>query len=100
MIKAVPKVVENAAASSWKFYLRGLWESGLRLSESLVLRWDDAPGAIVVDRAGRRPLLRIAAEAGKGNQGPARVKKVTEAQIHVLASYVWGLSNQVGAPAK
>ena len=31
MIKAVPKIVDNAAAKSWKFYLRGLWESGLRL---------------------------------------------------------------------
>ena len=32
MISAVPKVVDNAAAKSWKFYLRGLWESGIRLA--------------------------------------------------------------------
>ncbi len=66
LIKAVPKVVENAAAKSWEFYLRGLWTSGLRLSESLRLRWDDAPGAIVVDFTRRRPMLRIPAEAHKG----------------------------------
>jgi integrase len=68
MIEAVPAIVENAAADSWKFYLRGLWASGLRLSESLVLRWDDAPGAIVVDFTGRRPMLRIPCEAQKGNR--------------------------------
>jgi integrase len=68
MIEAVPKIVENAAADSWKFYLRGLWLSGLRLSESLTLRWDNLPEAIVVDLSGRRPMLRIPAEAEKGNQ--------------------------------
>jgi integrase len=68
MIEAVAAIVENAAAESWKFYLRGLWASGLRLSESLVLRWDDAPGAIVVDFTGRRPMLRIPCEAQKGNR--------------------------------
>jgi integrase len=68
MIEATPKVVENIAAASWKFYLRGLWLSGLRLSESLTLRWDDAPEAIIVDLSGRRPMLRIPAEAEKGNQ--------------------------------
>ena len=31
-----------------------------------LLRWDDAPGAIVVRLAGRRSMLRIPAEAEKG----------------------------------
>lgn len=31
---------------------------------------------------------------GKVNQMPAQVDKLTEAQIHVLASYVWGFSNK------
>ncbi|MEO5796044.1 MAG: cytochrome-c oxidase, cbb3-type subunit III [Rhodoferax sp.] len=31
---------------------------------------------------------------GKTNQMPAQHDKLTEAQIHVLASYVWGLSNK------
>ena len=30
---------------------------------------------------------------GKNNQMPAQAGKLTEGQIHVLASYVWGLSN-------
>ncbi len=68
MLKAVPKVVENAAAKSWEFYLRGLWASGLRLSESMLLRWDDAPGAIVVDFSHKRPMLRIPGEAQKSGR--------------------------------
>jgi cytochrome c oxidase cbb3-type subunit 3 len=31
---------------------------------------------------------------GKANEMPAQAGKLTEAQIHVLASYVWGLSNK------
>ena len=31
---------------------------------------------------------------GKVNQMPAQAGKLTDAQLHVLASYVWGLSNQ------
>ena len=38
--------------------------------------------------------------AGKVNQMPAQSGLLTEAQIHVLASYVWGLSNAGGASAK
>jgi len=34
---------------------------------------------------------------GKVNQMPAQADKLTEAQVHVLASYVWGLSNRAAA---
>lgn len=37
---------------------------------------------------------------GKVNQMPAQADKLTEAQIHVLASYVWGHSNGSGVAAK
>ena len=37
---------------------------------------------------------------GKTNQMPAHGDKFTEAQIHVLASYVWGLSNKGGVTAQ
>ncbi|MEG0557761.1 MAG: c-type cytochrome, partial [Comamonas sp.] len=36
---------------------------------------------------------------GKHNEMPAQKDKLTEAQIAVLASYVWGLSNK-GSPAQ
>lgn len=71
-MKGRPLVAEEfermlEAAPDWDFILRGLWESGLRLGESLALRWDDAPGAILVDFSGRRPMFRIPAESEKGN---------------------------------
>jgi len=70
-MKGRPIVAEEfdrmlAAAPEMEFYLKGLWLSGLRLAESLELRWDDAPGALVVDFSGRRPMLRIPAESEKG----------------------------------
>jgi integrase len=68
MLTAVPEIVGTEAAPEWDRYLRGLWWSGLRLGESLLLRWDDEPGAIVVDFTGRRPMLRIPAESEKGGQ--------------------------------
>src|SRR6516225_8988473 len=51
----------------WRRYLRGLWLSGLRLEESLMLTWD-AEGAFVVDLSGKFPRFRIYAEAEKGHQ--------------------------------
>lgn len=67
MLAAVPKVVGETAKASWEFFVKGLDASGLRLSESLVLRWDDAQDAIVVDYSGRHPMLRIDASAEKAN---------------------------------
>jgi hypothetical protein len=55
------------AAPDSDFMLRGLWTSGLRLGESLALRSGDAPGAILVDFTGRRPMFRIPAESEKEN---------------------------------
>ena len=51
----------------WKHHLNGLWLSGLRLDESLVLAWD-GDGPFVVDLTGRHPRFRIYAEAEKGRR--------------------------------
>jgi integrase len=66
MIEVAADIVGSEAGDSWRFYLKGLWTSGLRLEESLKLRWDDGPEAIVVDYSRKRPLFRIDAEAEKG----------------------------------
>ena len=42
---------------------------------------------------GENAIVRMINE-GKVNQMPAQAGKLTDAQIHVLASYVWGLSNK------
>jgi integrase len=79
MLAAVPGVLESrtrgkkrlppepAAVDSWQRFIRGLWWSGLRLSEALYLSWDD-PDGLRVDFSGRFPMLRIPAELEKGNR--------------------------------
>ena len=66
MLATVPNVREHDT-ETWQHYLNGLWLSGLRLEESLVLSWGlDSPFA--VDLSGKRPRFRIYAEAEKGNR--------------------------------
>jgi len=56
-----------AAAPSWLYLLRGLWLSGLRLGEAVILSWDqDAP--FCVDLSGRFPRFRIYGEAQKSGE--------------------------------
>ncbi|HMP08138.1 MAG TPA: phage integrase N-terminal SAM-like domain-containing protein [Lacipirellulaceae bacterium] len=66
-IKARPTTDGADPVGAMRFILEGLWWSGLRLGEALALRWTDAPGALVADFSGRRPMLRIPAESEKGN---------------------------------
>lgn len=77
MIAAVPKVLaseghtaDEATVASWRQLLRGLWESGLRLSEAMALHWD-ADGAIV-PHWGRAGLLLL--------NIPAKMQKSRKAQ--------------------
>jgi hypothetical protein len=58
------QVIVATARRNWLGYLRGLWLSGLRLGESLVLSWDEnAP--FYADLTGKYPAFRIQAEAQK-----------------------------------
>ncbi len=59
--------VVKGRAESWKRYLTGLWLSGLRLGESLELSWDQHT-KLSIDLDGKYPMLRIRAEAEKGNK--------------------------------
>lgn len=67
MLTAVPSVCGEKQAESWKFLLRGLWCSGLRLAEALDLHWD-REDKLSVDFSGKRPVLRIRKESEKGNR--------------------------------
>ncbi|MCC6126006.1 MAG: site-specific integrase [Pirellulales bacterium] len=66
LLAAVPKI-RPLDAPAWQAYLTGLWLSGLRLSESLVLSWD-AEAPFAVDFSGRRPVFRIRGEAQKSGR--------------------------------
>lgn len=67
MLEKTATVVTEGGAASWKFFLRGLWWSGLRLAESLELHWTD-DSKLCVDLSLKHPMLRIPAELEKGNK--------------------------------
>ena len=56
ILTAVPKVRPDDARQ-WERLLRGLWLSGLRLSEALALDWQE--GVFVLDATGKYPVFVI-----------------------------------------
>jgi integrase len=67
MLEATAGVVGEQAAESWKYILRGLWESALRLDELMHVSWDK-PGTIrPVWTAGQLPVLDIPAALQKND---------------------------------
>lgn len=65
MLDQLEPLVGHEAAPSWRHYLCGLWWSGLRLTESLELYWDD-PAKLCIWLGDGYPMLRIPAELEKG----------------------------------
>jgi integrase len=66
MIAAVPQV-RPRDPGLWQRYLWGLWLSGLRREESLIVSWDaDAPFAM--DLSGKYPRFRIWGESQKSRR--------------------------------
>ncbi|WP_158261251.1 MULTISPECIES: tyrosine-type recombinase/integrase [Pirellulaceae] len=65
MLDAVPEVVGDDLAEGWKYFLEGLWWSGLRVSEAINLYWDRRD-RLSVDFSGEYPMFRILAEFEKG----------------------------------
>ena len=72
LIDAVPKVRENDP-EPWQHLLEGLWLSGLRIGEAVVLSWDEGP--FQVDLTGRHPAFRIEGDGQKS--GKAEVCPMT-----------------------
>ena len=58
MIDKLGQVRPNNA-EPWRFLVRGLWASGLRLSEALALSWDEAEPVAIVGFNTGRPMIRI-----------------------------------------
>lgn len=67
MLKAVAGVVGKRRAEAFKLFLRGLWASGLRISEAYLLSWDD-PTLPRVDIDRPKPLLFIPGEHQKNGK--------------------------------
>ena len=55
-------------APAWQLFLKGLWWSGLRLSEAVNLTWDEWVNGIRVSVSGGYVLLVIACEDEKGGK--------------------------------
>ena len=67
MLAATVQIVGEEAAASWRFVLRGLWNSALRIDELMHLSWD-LPGTIrSVWREGEFPVLNIPASLQKND---------------------------------
>ena len=66
--------LKSLVEPAWRFYLAGLWWSGLRLEESLNLWWD-REDKIHVDLTGKRPMLII----------PKGMQKNKKATVHPMA---------------
>ncbi len=65
LLAAVPTVRPDDL-ERWKRYLRGLWFSGLRLAESLILSWDAPP--FRVELSGSHPHFVIWSEGQKSRK--------------------------------
>ena len=67
MLSATESVVGASESEAWRFYLKGLWASGLRLEESLDLWWDQQGKICPLFPANGQPLFQIPGELEKGH---------------------------------
>jgi len=68
MLAAVPAVVGEQYAASWRRLLVGIWLSGLRLNEALRMRWDGHSRIRPLHLDGPRPMLAFPADEQKGRR--------------------------------
>lgn len=65
MLDKTAEVVGDEAGDSWKYLLRGLWESGLRLGELMDVHWTDRECIVPDWESGALPVLAIPHEKQK-----------------------------------
>lgn len=67
MLEAVPKVVGEKNRESWELLLNGLWWSGLRLGEAMLLHWTSDKN-ITIDYSDELPMFSIQGHAEKSRK--------------------------------
>lgn len=98
MLIAVEPVVGEEDAEAWRFYLRGLWWSGLRVGESLQLFWDRSD-RLRVELDGQRSKLHIAADWEKGHKdricpiAPEFVRLLEQVPERSRKGYAFGIAD-------
>jgi integrase len=90
MLSKVKEVVGEDAEASWKYLLRGLWESGLRLDELMHLHWTDEQYIVPKWRKGALPELQI----------PASMQKNDTAESIPLLPWLEALFQETPAPQR
>ena len=68
MLDAAEKLLPPEKLDGWRFFLQGLWWSGLRLGEALSLSWDEWHDGLSVDLSHEHLMLRIPGEHEKGRR--------------------------------
>ncbi len=102
MLAVTPKIVGEQAADSWRLLLRGLWRSGLRLGESLTLRWDKQPGGVGVMLNSKKSVLAFDADSQKS--GKVQLVPLAPEAVELLeplqepSGYVFTPRRQDGLP--
>lgn len=66
LVDAIPKIVGETYAPSWRFLVDGLWETSLRLNEAVRLHWTDGP--IRINIAGQFPMIDFDSDGDKGGR--------------------------------
>lgn len=67
MLDKVPDVVRNEEIEQYRLFMRGLWFSGLRISEAAQLSWESYD-PVRVDLTGRRPMIDFSGEGQKNGK--------------------------------
>jgi len=68
MLDVTEEVVGSESAASWRFLLKGLWWSGLRLGEAMALTWQPSETLFLDFDSGKYPMFRISGRAEKGGK--------------------------------
>ena len=64
----VEEVIPSPHVDAWRFFLRGLWYSGLRSGEALKLSWEPLSPVAVITRPGEEPVLRFQPKGHKARR--------------------------------
>ena len=64
----VEAVIQTPYVDAWRFFLRGLWYSGLRVGEALELSWEPLDPVAVIARPGEEPVLRFQPKGHKARR--------------------------------
>lgn len=71
MLAVTAAVVGKKYRNGWRFFLRGLYRSGMRLGEGLVLSWDDQETIHIRNIDAKHPEMIFWAETEKGKEDRA-----------------------------